>query len=106
LLLLRDPAYRTCPGTSPRVTGRRVAQAGLGDVVLVLAGGEPHQVQAAGVDEMPDVRGERRRHRGHQRRGGEPVPPVPDEERGDPGPVPQPGLVQVEEHPVDRLDLE
>ena len=46
------------------------------------------------------------RHRRHQRRGGEPVAPVPDEERGDPRAVLQPGLVQVQVHPVDRLDLE
>ena len=32
--------------------------------------------------------------------------PVPDEERRDPGTVLQPGLVQVQVHPVDRLDLE
>jgi hypothetical protein len=55
---------------------------------------------------MPDIRGERRRHRGHQPRGREPVPPVPDEERGDPRAVLEPRLVQVEVHPVDRLDLE
>jgi len=57
-------------------------------------------------NEMLDVRGERPRQRRHQRRGGKPVAPVPDEERGDPGAVLQPGLVQVQVHPVDRLDLE
>jgi len=31
---------------------------------------------------------------------------VPDEERGDPRAVLQPGLVDVEVHAVDRLDLE
>jgi len=55
---------------------------------------------------MADVRSELPRHRRHQRRGGEPVPAMPDEERGDPGAVLQPGLVQVEVHAVDRLDLE
>ena len=34
------------------------------------------------------------------------MPAMPDEERGDPGAVLQPGLVQVEVHAVDRLDLE
>ena len=34
------------------------------------------------------------------------MPTVPDEERRDPGAVLQPGLVEVEVHPVDGLDLE
>jgi hypothetical protein len=55
---------------------------------------------------MTDVRHEGRGYRGHQRRGGEPVAPVPGEERGDPGAMLQPGLVQVQVHAVDRLDLE
>jgi hypothetical protein len=55
---------------------------------------------------MTDVRGGRRGHRGHQRRGREPVAPVPHEEHGDPGTMLQPGLVEVEVHAVDRLDLE
>jgi hypothetical protein len=77
-----------------------------GHMILALSRGEPHQVQPAGGDEMADVRGERRRHRRHQRRGSEPGAPVPDEERGDPRAVLQPRLIQAEVHPVDRLDLE
>jgi len=34
------------------------------------------------------------------------VAPVPDEERGHPRAVLQPGLVDIEVHAVDRLDLE
>ena len=34
------------------------------------------------------------------------LPRCPHEERGDPRAVLQPGLVEVEVHPVDRLDLE
>src|SRR5205085_733345 len=67
-----------------------------GDVVLALSLGESHQLLAAGGDEMTDVRGERRGHRGHQRGGGEAVAPVPDEERGDPGAVLQPRLVPMQ----------
>jgi len=74
------------------------------DYVMTVKGNMPGQ--PAGRDEMPDVRDKRPGHRRHQRRGGEPVPAVPDEERRDPRAVLQPGLVQVEVHPVDRLDLE
>jgi hypothetical protein len=66
---------------------------------------KPHHLQPPGSGEMTDVRSERRGHRGHQRRRGEPVPPVPDEKRGDPSTVLQPGLIKIQVHPVDRLDL-
>jgi hypothetical protein len=55
---------------------------------------------------MADIAGERRRHRGHQRRGGKPVAPVPHEERRDPSTVLQPRLVEIQVHAIDRLDLE
>ena len=67
---------------------------------------EMHQVQAAGADEVMDIRDERLGHRVHQRRAGICMAAVTGEERGRPGAVLQPGLPHVQVHPVDRLDLE
>jgi hypothetical protein len=83
-----------------------VGQVGLGDVVLVLILGEVHQVQAVLVDELADRGDERLGHRGHQRRRGELVAPVEVEEPGRAARVLQQRLVDIEVHPVDRLDLE
>jgi hypothetical protein len=85
--------------------GPEVSQEPLGDVVLALLA-EVHQFQAAGGDEVMDVRDERLRHRVHQRRGRKLVTAVPDEEAASPGAVLQPGLPDVEVHPVDALNLE
>src|SRR5487761_1488295 len=106
LLFLRHPHVQHLLGHQPTVAGFCALQVPGGDVVLALPPGEAHQVQAAGGDEMADIRGDRRCHRRHQRRGREPVPPVPHEERRDPRAVLQPRLVHVQVHPVDRLDLE
>jgi len=106
LLFLRHSRVQHLGGHQPPAVQFRAAQVPGGDLVLALPGSEPHQIQPAGRDEMLNIRGERPCHRRHQRRGGKPVAPVPDEERGDPGAVLQPRLVQVQVHPVDRLDLE
>ena len=76
------------------------------DGVLVLALAEGQQVQSPGRDEVMDVRHERLGDRRHQHRRRVLVPAVADEERRDPAAVLQLRLVDVEVHPVDRLDLE
>jgi hypothetical protein len=53
-----------------------------------------------------NVRDEGLGHRIHQRRRGELVTPTPDEEDRDPAAVLQPGLIDVQVHPVDALDLQ
>jgi hypothetical protein len=83
-----------------------VGQALLGEVVFALVLGEVHQVKAVAVHEVADAVDECLGHRGHQRRGGEPVAAVEVEERGRAARVLQQRLVDVEVHPVDRLDLE
>jgi hypothetical protein len=83
-----------------------IGQVGPGDVVFALVLGEVHQVQTVPVDELADRGDERLGHRGHQRRGGEGVAAVEVEEPGRPARVLQQRLVDVEVHPVDRLELE
>jgi hypothetical protein len=83
-----------------------VSQVPVRDRVLVLALAEGHQVQPPGRDEVMDVRHERLGDRRHQHRRRVLVPPVADEERRDPAAILQSRLVDVEVHPVDRLDLE
>ena len=95
LLFLRHARIQHLPGHQPPVIEPGPLQVLPGDVVLALPLGEAHQVHAPGGDEMADIAGERRRHRGHQHRGREPVTPVPHEERGNPGAVLQPRLVKV-----------
>ena len=106
LLFLRHPGIQHLRGHQPAIISHSPPQVPGSDIVLTLPRGETHQVQSPRGEEMTDVRGERRRHRGHQRRGGKPVAPVPHEERSDPRAVLQPGLVQVQVHAIDRLDLE
>jgi hypothetical protein len=76
------------------------------DGVLVLALAEGQQVQSPGIDEVMDVRHERLGDRRHQHRRRVLVPPVTDEERRDAAAVLQSRLIDVQVHPVDRLDLE
>ena len=63
-------------------------------VVLALPRGETHQVQPAGGDEMTDIRGERLVIGAISADEANRFP-VPDEERGDPGAVLQPGLYKL-----------
>ena len=84
---------------------REPGQVPLGEVVLAFLA-EVHQVQAVRLSEVVDVRDEGLGHRIHQRGRGELITPVPDEEDRHPAAVLQPGLIDVEVHPVDALDLQ
>jgi hypothetical protein len=81
-------------------------QAPVGHVVLALALGAVDQVQAPVLDEAVDGNHEALADRVHQGAGDEGHPPVGPEEPHHPAWVHQPGLVQVQVHPVDALDLE
>jgi hypothetical protein len=99
-LLLRHPDEH-----DPLVRGE-VGQVLLGHVVLALPRDELDQVQAALVDEPVDRRHERPRDRGHHRPRRERQPPMTLEEP-DHAQLPlQLGHVQVQVHPIDRLDLQ
>jgi hypothetical protein len=99
--LLLGPARRQHP-----VRAGEVGQHPLGDLVLALAFPEVHQLQPAGGDEVADVRDERLAHRIHQRGGGIHVAAVAGEEPRHPAAIGQPGLPDVQVHPVDALSLE
>jgi hypothetical protein len=57
-------------------------------------------------DEVMDVADERLAHRIHKRRRGVRVAAVAGEEPGHPAAVSQPGLPDIQVHPVDALHLE
>jgi hypothetical protein len=78
----------------------------LGDVILAVVLTEVNQVPVVGGDVVVDVRREHPGHGQHQRRGHEPVAAMVAEEPVDAPPVLQPGLVEVDQHPIDRPDLE
>lgn len=78
----------------------------MGDVVLALALGEVDQVQALVIDEPVDPRDERVGHRVHQGGGGKRHPPVALEEPDHTAGVHQLGLVEVQVHAVDAVELE
>ena len=81
-------------------------QVPVGHVVLALALGEVDQVEAPVLDEAVDAEHEVFADRVHERRGDEGHPPVALEEPDDPRRVHELGLVEVQVHPVDALDLQ
>ncbi len=94
------------PGEQDLLPAVVAGQVPPGHLILALAFREPDQVQAAGVDVVADVGGERLGHRPHQRRGHELVPPVVAEEPVDALPVLQPRLAEGQQQPVDAADLQ
>ena len=93
------------PDVQDALPGREPGQVPLGEVVLAFPA-EVHQVQAVRLREVVDVRDEGLGDRVHQRGRGVLVTPVPDEEDRDPAAALQPGLIDVQVHPVDALDLQ
>jgi hypothetical protein len=75
-------------------------------VVLALTADEVDHRHVVVPAEPVDRSHERLADRVHQRRRGEPVPPVAAQEPRHPGRVLQPRLAHVEVHPVDALHLE
>jgi len=86
--------------------GGEPGQQPLGDLVLALPLAEMHQLQPVRGDEVVDVRHESLAHRVHQRGRGIDVAAVAGEEPRHPAAVSQPGLPDVQVHPVDALHLE
>jgi hypothetical protein len=78
----------------------------MGDVVLALTPGEVDHRHARVATEPVDRGDKPLSDRVHQRRRGERRSPVPTEEPDRPVHMLQPGLVDVEIHPVDALDLQ
>jgi hypothetical protein len=85
---------------------RVLRQVALGHVVLALARGEVHQGDPLRLDEGVDGGHEVLGHGVHEGRGNEGPAPVVLEEPNDARLVHQLGLVDVEVHPVDALDLQ
>ena len=77
----------------------------MGDVVFALPWGKVHQRYTLVLDELVDGGDELLGHRVHQRRGDKRVAPVPFEEPDHTELVLQLGLVEVQVHAVDALDL-
>ncbi len=78
----------------------------MSDVVFAFPGSEVDQVDAVIGDEPVDVGHEGFRDRVHQRRGHEREPAMALEEADHPQLVLQTGLIEVQVHPVDALDLQ
>ena len=98
LLFLGHPGIQHLVAQPPVSSRRQVPP---GDLVLALPPGEPHQVPGPAPrcsDRCPRRTPRSSAASAPRRRTGA---PVPEEERGDPCAVLQPGLVQVQDHPVD-----
>jgi hypothetical protein len=106
--LLGAPHHRLllpAPDVQDPLPAGEPGQVPLGEVVLAFLA-EVHQIQAVRLSEVVNVRDEGLGHRIHQRCRGELITPVPDEEDRDPAAVLQPGLIDVQVHPVDALDFQ
>jgi hypothetical protein len=78
----------------------------LGDVVLALAFGERNERDLMLLDESLHRGDESLAHGIHEGRGGKRLPAMKPEERRDTTVGLEPGLIDIEVHPVDAFDLE